>query len=84
MRRVDVAVQLRTPTFGESSGVVNELVAIGTPLVVSRVGSFAELPANLVTFVESTCSPAELAAAITAAAATRPSETARASCLAAR
>ncbi len=84
MRRVDVAVQLRTPTFGESSGVVNELVAIGTPLVVSRVGSFAELPANLVTFVESTCSPAELAAAITAAAATRPSETARASFLAAR
>ncbi|MEX1075923.1 MAG: glycosyltransferase, partial [Pirellulales bacterium] len=84
MRRVDVAVQLRTPTFGESSGVVNELVAIGTPLVVTRVGSFAELPADLVTFVESTCSPAELAAAITAAAATRPSETARASFLAAR
>lgn len=84
MRRVDVAVQLRTPTFGESSGVVNDLLAIGTPVVVSRAGSFAELPANLVTFVEATCSPAELAAAITRAAATRPSETARALFLAAR
>jgi glycosyltransferase involved in cell wall biosynthesis len=71
MHAVDLAVQLRAPTFGESSGVVNQLLAIGTPLVVSDEGSFAELPADVATFVAADCDPAELAAAIEAAAGTR-------------
>jgi glycosyltransferase involved in cell wall biosynthesis len=90
MRRVDVAVQLRTPSFGESSGVVNQLLAIGTPLVTSRIGSFAELPADLVRFVPPAAHPADLvtaivqATAIAQATAARPAEAARAAFLAAR
>ncbi|MFM7135581.1 MAG: glycosyltransferase, partial [Planctomycetota bacterium] len=68
MRSVDVAVQLRSPTFGESSGVVNQLLALGTPLVVTGEGSFAELPADAGTFVAADVPPADLAAAIEAAA----------------
>lgn len=68
MRRVHVAVQLRTPTFGESSGVVNQLLAVGAPLVVTNEGSFAELPADVAAFVPADCSPTALAAAIEAAA----------------
>jgi glycosyltransferase involved in cell wall biosynthesis len=69
MRRVDVAVQLRTPTFGESSGVVCQLLALGTPLVVTGEGSFAELPADAAVLVPAACSTAELARKIEAAAA---------------
>jgi glycosyltransferase involved in cell wall biosynthesis len=68
MRSVDVAVQLRSPTFGESSGVVNQLLALGRPLVVTGEGSFTELPAEIASFVAADCPPADLAAAIEAAA----------------
>jgi len=71
MRGVHVAVQLRSPTFGESSGVVNQLLALGTPLVVTCEGSFAELPAEVACFVAADCSPAHLATAIEEAAARR-------------
>jgi glycosyltransferase involved in cell wall biosynthesis len=71
MQAVDLAVQLRSPTFGESSGVVSQLLAIGTPLVVNDEGSFAELPADVATFVAADCSPADLAAAIESAAGRR-------------
>jgi glycosyltransferase involved in cell wall biosynthesis len=84
MHAVDLAVQLRAPTFGESSGVVNQLLAIGTPLVVSDEGSFAELPADVATFVAADCNPAELAAAIEAAAGRRIETARRAMICAAR
>ena len=71
MAGVDVAVQLRSPTFGESSGVVNQLLAVGTPLVVTGEGSFADLPADVASFVAADCPPADLASAIEAAAARR-------------
>lgn len=71
MRGVDVAVQLRSPTFGESSGVVNQLLALGTPLVITGEGSFAALPADVAAFVAADCPPAELAVAIEAAATRR-------------
>jgi glycosyltransferase involved in cell wall biosynthesis len=71
MRSVDLAVQLRSPTFGESSGVVSQLLAIGTPLVVNDEGSFAELPPDVATLVAADCSPADLAAAIESAAGRR-------------
>jgi glycosyltransferase involved in cell wall biosynthesis len=68
MRSVDVAVQLRAPTFGESSAVVAQLLGLGTPVVVTAEGSFAELPASLVSGVPADCTPIALAAAIEAAA----------------
>jgi glycosyltransferase involved in cell wall biosynthesis len=72
MQEVDVAVQLRMPTHGESSAAVTRLIGLGTPVVVTGEGSFAELPAALTTPVTSDCSPADLAAAIELAADRQP------------
>jgi glycosyltransferase involved in cell wall biosynthesis len=44
MRACDVAVNLRHPTAGETSGTVVRLLGIGKPLIVSETGSFAEIP----------------------------------------
>jgi hypothetical protein len=71
MRQVHVAVQLRETTHGESSAAVAELLAAGTPLVVTGAGSFAELPAEVVSFVAADCPPEALAEVIEAAAARR-------------
>jgi glycosyltransferase involved in cell wall biosynthesis len=68
MRGIDVAVQLRSLTHGESSGAVAQLVSLGRQLVTSAEGSFAELPPGLTTFVAADCDPEELARAIAAAA----------------
>lgn len=72
MAAVDVAVQLRTPTHGESSGAVARLLGLGRQIVVTGEGSFTELPPALVTCVPADCEPAQLAAAIDAAADRRP------------
>jgi glycosyltransferase involved in cell wall biosynthesis len=40
----DVAVNLRFPTMGETSGAVSRLAGLGLPVVVTDVGWFAELP----------------------------------------
>jgi glycosyltransferase involved in cell wall biosynthesis len=40
MRTCHVAVQLRSANFGESSGVVPQLLAVGTPTIVSKLGAF--------------------------------------------
>lgn len=68
MRQVHVAAQLRETTHGESSAAAAELLAAGTPLVVTGEGSFAELPPEVVSFVAADCPPETLAAAIEAAA----------------
>jgi glycosyltransferase involved in cell wall biosynthesis len=39
-----VCVNLRSPTMGETSGIVVRALSLGRPLVVSDVGWFAELP----------------------------------------
>lgn len=44
MRAVDVAVNLRHPTAGETSGTVIRLLGLGKPLLVTDAGSFAEIP----------------------------------------
>jgi glycosyltransferase involved in cell wall biosynthesis len=44
LRRVDAAVALRAPTMGETSAVVIRALSVGTPLLVSDVGWFSELP----------------------------------------
>jgi glycosyltransferase involved in cell wall biosynthesis len=71
MRGVDVAVQLRVPTHGESSGAVALLLGLGKQVVVTGEGSFAELPRALATCVPADCTAARLAEAIAAAAARR-------------
>ncbi len=40
----DICLNLRYPTSGETSGAVLRVMSAGTPVVVSGVGSFAELP----------------------------------------
>lgn len=44
MRACDVAVNLRHPTAGETSGTVIRLLGLGKPLIVNDTGSFAEIP----------------------------------------
>jgi len=40
----DVAVNLRHPTGGETSGTLMRLLGIGRPVIVSNAGAFAEIP----------------------------------------
>ncbi|HEV7784558.1 MAG TPA: glycosyltransferase family 4 protein, partial [Thermoanaerobaculia bacterium] len=44
MQACDVAVNLRHPTAGETSGTVIRLLGLGKPLIVSNSGAFAEYP----------------------------------------
>lgn len=43
---MDVCVSLRYPTAGETSGAVLRMMAQAKPVIVSRVGWFAEIPDN--------------------------------------
>jgi glycosyltransferase involved in cell wall biosynthesis len=47
MAGVDVSVNLRHPTMGETSGIAIRSLSLGLPLVVSDVGWFSELPAEV-------------------------------------
>lgn len=44
MAAADVAINLRYPTAGETSGTLIRLLGLGVPTIVSHSGSFAELP----------------------------------------
>lgn len=44
MSSVDLGIQLRSSSNGESSGPVSELNSLGIPTVVTDIGSFAEIP----------------------------------------
>ncbi len=44
MAGCDLAVNLRFPTGGETSGTAIRLLGLGKPLIVSEVGWFAEIP----------------------------------------
>jgi glycosyltransferase involved in cell wall biosynthesis len=44
MAACDVAVNLRHPTAGETSGTLVRLLGLGKPVIVSRAGAFAEVP----------------------------------------
>jgi len=46
MAGVDISVNLRHPTMGETSGVAIRSLSLGKPLVVSDVGWFSELPGD--------------------------------------
>ena len=41
----DVAINLRSPYWGETSASTLRMLAAGTPVIVNNIGSFAELPA---------------------------------------
>jgi glycosyltransferase involved in cell wall biosynthesis len=47
MAGVDVCVNLRHPTMGETSGSAIRSLSLGKPLVVSDVGWFSELPSEV-------------------------------------
>jgi glycosyltransferase involved in cell wall biosynthesis len=47
MAACDAIVSLRSPTMGETSGSAIRALSLGKPLVVSDVGWFAELPAEV-------------------------------------
>src|SRR5688572_7183675 len=44
MLAADVAVNLRHPSSGETSGTLMRLLGLGTPVIVTNEGSFAEIP----------------------------------------
>jgi glycosyltransferase involved in cell wall biosynthesis len=46
MATIDLALNLRFPTYGETSGAVIRLMGLGKPVIVSNAGSFAEYPDN--------------------------------------
>jgi hypothetical protein len=46
MAAADVAINLRFPSAGESSASLYRLFGLGKPVIVSDVGSFAEVPAG--------------------------------------
>lgn len=48
MRAADLAVNLRHPTGGETSASLMRLLALGVPSIVTRAGSFGELPDGVV------------------------------------
>ncbi|MBI4673955.1 MAG: glycosyltransferase family 4 protein [Chloroflexi bacterium] len=52
MAAMAVCVNLRYPTAGETSGAVLRMMALAKPVVVSRVGWFAELPENAVAKID--------------------------------
>ena len=65
MRHVDLAVQLRAHNFGESSGVVPQLLSVGRAVIVNRLGSFAEY-GDAVAQIPPGASPRLIASAILA------------------
>jgi glycosyltransferase involved in cell wall biosynthesis len=44
MVAADVAVNLRYPTAGETSGTLIRLLGLGRPVIVSNLGAFSEIP----------------------------------------
>jgi glycosyltransferase involved in cell wall biosynthesis len=60
----DVAVQLRVNSNGETSGAVADCLGAGVPLVVNRLGSFAELPGSGVHFINAEPKTKDIAEAL--------------------
>lgn len=47
MATVDICLNLRYPTVGETSGTLQRALGLGRAVIVSDVGSFAELPGDI-------------------------------------
>ena len=52
LKAVDVIVNLRYPTAGETSGTLIRSLGAGKPVIVSDHGQFGEIPANACLFVK--------------------------------
>ena len=48
IERADIVINLRLPTFGETSGTLTRAMALGKCAVVTDHGSYSELPGNAV------------------------------------
>ena len=59
MAACDVAVNLRWPTAGETSGTLIRLLGLGKPIVVTNAGAFAEIPDGCCAKVEHDATEAE-------------------------
>jgi glycosyltransferase involved in cell wall biosynthesis len=64
LRRASIAVQLRAHSNGESSAAVDDCLARGLPTVVTCSGASAELPGEVVWFVDAEVEPSVLAATL--------------------
>ncbi|MFZ4812408.1 MAG: glycosyltransferase [Ilumatobacteraceae bacterium] len=64
LSRASLAIQLRATSNGESSGAVSDCLSMGVPLIVSDIGSFAELPSSAVLHVPVDIGASELAAEV--------------------
>ena len=53
LNAVDIGVNLRSPTWGESSGTLIRLMSHGVPTLVTDAGAFSELPDEAVVKVPS-------------------------------
>ncbi len=73
----DLAVNLRFPTMGETSGAVCRLAGHGLPVVVSDVGWFAELPDSFAVRVPVGSAEVDALASVLARLASDPKERAR-------
>ncbi len=59
LKAVDVVVNLRYPSAGESSGTFSRALAEGRAVIVNNLGSFAEIPADVALKVEIDADQAE-------------------------
>lgn len=48
MGACDFCINLRYPTYGESSGSVHRMFGMGKPVIVTSIGTFEEYPDNIV------------------------------------
>jgi glycosyltransferase involved in cell wall biosynthesis len=48
IQAIDVGVNLRYPTFGETSGALIRMMSAAKPVIVTNVGAFAEFPLHTV------------------------------------
>jgi glycosyltransferase involved in cell wall biosynthesis len=55
LKAIDIGVNLRHPTWGESSGALTRLMSCGVPTIVSNAGAYAELPDEVVLKVPAGC-----------------------------
>ena len=62
--KASIAIQLRSDTHGESSGILPDLLSRGIPTIVSNIGSFGDLPDSVVIKVSPKCTATTLAVEI--------------------
>jgi len=60
----DIAIQLREETRGETSGAITDCLAGGLPTIVSDIGSFSELPDDVVRKVPRSADINDIASAL--------------------